>query len=132
MEIRLVTVNEDFEKAYKILLQQKYPLSFYEFVLKHDQFEKKSTAKLIGVFDGDECIGHLSYVITKCPHLDRILDIKEINQTSLKSYNAMMNFIDILAQEEKCRAIKISKKEVSRLNNGLFDRLENKLKALLH
>ena len=38
MDIRLITVKEDFEAAYGILNQREYPLSFYEYTLKHDLY----------------------------------------------------------------------------------------------
>lgn len=130
MDIRLITVKEDFEKAFNIINNKDYPLSFYEFMLKHDRFSDDFSTKLIGVFMDDECIGHLSYQVKQCPHLDRLLEIKEIHQTNIKSYKAMMNFIDILAKEENCRAIKISKEKVERLNQNVFDKFENFLKKI--
>lgn len=131
MDIRLVTVKEDFEKAYNILNQREYPLSFYEYVLKHDQFCNKSSLKLIGVFEEDKCIGTLSYQVTLCPHLDRVLEIKEIYQTGVRGHKQLMDFIDILAKEENCRVIKISKNKVERLNNSIFDRIEDYLKNII-
>ena len=132
MEIRLVTVKEDFEKAYNLINQSTYPLSFYEFVLKHDRFSDDTSLKLIGVFQNEECLGHLSYRVEKCTYLERVLVIKEIHQTNIKSYKVMMDFIDILAKEENCRAIKISKEKIERLNAGFFDKFENILKNLIH
>ncbi len=131
MDIRLITVKEDFEKAFNILNQKAYPLSFYEYVLKHDQFHKKTTLKLIGIFEDDNCIGTLSYQVVECPHLDRILDIKEIYQTGIKAHKKLMTFIDILAKEEKCRVIKISKNKIEKLNNSIFDRFEGFLKNII-
>jgi hypothetical protein len=132
MDIRLVTVREDFEKAYNILNQKDYPLSFYEFVLKHDRFSDKNSLKLVGIFLNDECVGHLSYEVTACPYLERVLTVKEINQTNIKSYKMLMDFIDVLAKDENCRAIKISKKKIDRLNFSVFDKFENILKRFLH
>lgn len=131
MDIRLITVKEDFEKAFNILNQREYPLSFYEYVLKHDQFQKDYGLKLIGVFENENCIGTLSYLVETCPHLDRILDIKEIYQTGIKGHKHLMDFVDVLAKEENCRVIKISKKKVERLNNSVFDRFEDFLKNII-
>lgn len=132
MDIRLITVKEDFEKAYNILNQREYPLSFYEFTLKHDDYQNNEGAKLLGVFEADTCQGSISYKVTKCPHLGRILEIQEINQTSIKSYKVMMDFLDTLAKEEDCHAIKICKNKVERLNQNIFDRMENFLKRIIH
>lgn len=131
MDIRLITVKEDFEKAFDILNEKEYPLSFYEYILKHDQFQKESSLKLIGVFDKDECIGTLSYTVEECPDLDRILDIKEIYQTGIKGHKLLMDFIDVLAQDENCRVIKISKKKVTKLNASIFDRFEDFMKSII-
>jgi hypothetical protein len=128
MDIRLISVKEDFEKAFNILNNKEYPLSFYEYVLKHDQFHKDSSLKLIGVFENENCIGTLSYQVEHCSQLDRILNIKEIYQTNIKGHKQLMEFIDVLAKEENCRVIKISKKKVTRLNNSVFDRIEGFLK----
>ena len=45
MDIRLITVKEDFEKVYGILNQREYPLSFYEYTLKHDLYQNKKKLK---------------------------------------------------------------------------------------
>lgn len=132
MDIRLITVKEDFEKAFSILDNRNYPLSFYEFTLKHDQFHQEKGRKLIGLFIQDECLGYLSYQIENCPYLDRILVIKEIQQTTIGSYKALMDFTDIIAKDENCRAIKISKTQVDKLNTNLFDKFENFLKRIIH
>lgn len=132
MDIRLITVKEDFEKAYSILNQREYPLSFYEYTLKHDSYTNNQLLKLIGVFQDDECVGTISYKITPCPHLGRILEIKEMHQKSIKGYKIMMDFIDEIARDEKCHAIKICKNKAERLNNNIFDRFENFLKSLIH
>ncbi len=129
MDIRLISVKEDFEKAYKII-DYNYPLSFYEFVLKHDRFSESYSPKLVGVFEDEKCLGHISYLVTHCPHLERILEIKEIHETSIRGHKALMDFIDTLAKEENCRAIKISKKKIERLNFTIFDKFENFLKAI--
>lgn len=131
MDIRLITVKDDFEKAFNILNLREYPLSFYEYVLKHDQFHEHSALKLIGVFEEENCIATLSYSVEKCPHLDRILAIKEIYQTGIKGHKKLMDFVDILAKEENCRVIKISKKKVERLNLSVFDRFEDFLKNII-
>jgi hypothetical protein len=131
MDIRLITVKDDFEKAFNILKNDEYPLSFYEYVLKHDQFQKYTSLKLIGVFDGHQCIGTLSYQVDDCPHLERILDVKEIHQTNIRGYKKLMDFIDVLAKEEDCNVIKISKKKVEKLNHSIFDRFEDYLKNII-
>ena len=130
MDIRLITIKEDFEKAYNLINQKEYSLSFYEFVLKHDQFSKKNALKLIGAFENDSCKGFLSYDVEPCPHLERVLVIKEIHHANIKCYKNLMDFIDILAADESCRAIKIAKKKVERLNVSIFDKFENFLKAV--
>lgn len=132
MDIRLITVKEDFEKAYNILNQREYPLSFYEYSLKHDTHYSNQGPKLIGVFDDDNCVGTMSYRFLKCSHLEKVLEIKEIYQTNIKSYKAMMDFIDALAHDEGCQAIKICKNEAERLNQNIFDRFENFLKKIIH
>ncbi len=132
MDIRLIMVKEDFEKAYNILNQKEYPLSFYEYSLKHENFLNNESPKLIGVFEDDKCIGTISYQVSFCPHLGKILEIKEIYQTNIKSYKVMMNFLDQLAKEEQCLAIKISKNRAERMNQNMFDRLENFLKKIIH
>jgi hypothetical protein len=133
MDIRLITVREDFEKAYNILNQREYPLSFYEYTLKHENYDGQSNGpKLIGVFQNDQCIGSISYKISPCPQLGKILEINEIYQTNIKGYKAMMNFIDTLAADENCQAIKICKNKAARMDKTIFDRLENFLKRLIH
>lgn len=132
MEIRLITVKEDFEKAYNILNQKEYPLSFYEYTLKHDQFTKHNTNKLIGFFQNDKCLGTISYAISTCPKLGSILEIKEIYQVNISAHKALMNFLDQLAQEEDCQAIKICKNKADRLNFTIFDRIESYLKNIIH
>lgn len=132
MDIRLITVKEDFEKAYGILNQREYPLSFYEYALKHDSFTNQRLLKLIGVFSHDECIGTISYKITPCPHLGRILEIKEMHQKNIGGYKAMMDFIDEIAHDESCHAIKICKNKAERLSHSVFDRFESFLKGLLN
>ena len=133
MDIRLITVKEDFEKAYNILNQKEYPLSFYEYSLKHENYTSNDIGlKLIGVFHDDICIGTLSYKLTPCPYLGKILEIKEIHQRNIKSYKAMIDFLDTLAADEKCLAIKICKNSADRLAENVFDRFENFLKRLIH
>lgn len=131
MDIRLITVKEDFEKAYNILNQKEYPLSFYEYSLKHE-ITYNNGQKLIGVFEHDECLGTISYLVAVCPHLGKILEIREIYQTNIRGYKALMDFLDTLAKEEECHAIKICKNSADRLSTGIFDRMENFLKRLVH
>ena len=132
MEVRLITIREDFEKAYNILNQKEYPLSFYEYSLKHDNFQSTQSLKLVGVFESEECLGSISYQITPCPHLGKILEVKEIYQTSIRSYKQLMDFLDVLARDENCQSIKISKNKIERLEESLFDRVESYLRKLLH
>lgn len=132
MDIRLITVKEDFEKAYNILSQREYPLSFYEYSLKHEthSYSENDGPKLIGVFENDLCLGTISYVVGNCNHLGKILEVKEIYQTSIRGYKALMDYLDKLAKEEDCHAIKICKNSPDRLNKNIFDRIENFLKSL--
>ena len=131
MNIRLITVKEDFERAYSILNQREYPLSFYEYTLKHDSYTNNQLLKLIGVFQDDECMGTISYRIALCPHLGRILEIKEMHQKNIRGYKYLMNFIDEIAKEENCLSIKICKNKAERLNHSIFDRFETFLKGLI-
>ncbi len=132
MEIRLITVKDDFEKAFNLLNQREYPLSYYEYALKHDSYNENDTLKLVGAFSDEECMGTISYKITPCPHLGQILEIKEKHLRNIKSYKIMMDFIDVLAIEENCQAIKICKNEAHRLDRTIFDRFENFLKKIIH
>jgi hypothetical protein len=133
MDIRLITVKEDFEKAYNILNQKEYPLSFYEYTLKHDNFQTPHFGpKLIGVFQDENCLGTISYILTPCPYLGKILEVKEIYQTNIKGYKVLMNFLDKLALDEDCQAIKICKNQAERMSENFFDRMENFLKNLVH
>lgn len=132
MDIRLITVKEDFEKAYRILDQREYPLSFYEYTLKHDSFTNQKRLKLVGVFQDDECMGTISYQITPCQHLGKVLEIKEMYQKNIRGYKAMMDFLDEIARDEGCLSIKICKNSASRLNRSIFDKVENFLKGLIH
>ncbi len=131
MEIRLITVKEDFEKAYQLIKNINFDMNFYEFVLRFDQPVHSDHLKLIGLFDEEECIGVLSYQITKCEVLNRILEIKELYHTNIKAYRGLMDFIDVIAREESCKTIKICKNKPERLNLNLFDRMENFLSNLL-
>lgn len=131
MDIRLITVKEDFEKAFRILDQREYPLSFYEYTLKHDSFRNPQRLKLIGAFQDDECVGTISYKITPCPHLGRILEIQEMHQKNIKGYKVMMNFLDEIAREEECLSIKICKNKAERLDFNFLDRFETFLKKLI-
>lgn len=132
MDIRLITVKEDFEKAYNILNQREYPLSFYEYSLKHEIYNYNNKHKLIGVFENEQCLGTISYLVADCTHLGKILEVKEIYQTSIRGYKALMDYLDRLAVDEDCHAIKICKNSPERLNNNLFDRVESFLKNLIH
>ncbi|MDO9182269.1 MAG: hypothetical protein Q7U04_07660 [Bacteriovorax sp.] len=133
MDIRLITVKEDFEKAYNILNQKEYPLSFYEYALKHENFQGQNFGpKLIGVFQDDFCLGTISYILTPCPYLGKILEVKEIYQTNFKGYKVLMDFLDKLASDENCQAIKICKNQASPMSQNVFDRIENFLKRIIH
>jgi hypothetical protein len=132
MDIRLITVKDDFERAYRILNQREYPLSFYEYTLKHDSFKNNNLLKLVGVFQDDDCLGTISYRITPCPHLGKILEIKEIHQKDMRSYRSLMDFIDEIAKDEGCHTIKICKNAAERLNSSIFDKFESFLKKLIH
>ena len=132
MEVRLITVREDFEKAYNILNQKEYPLSFYEYSLKHDNFHSSQSLKLIGVFEKEECIGTISYHVTPCTYFGKILEIKEMHQTTNRSYKQLMDFLDVLARDENCQSIKISKNKIERLEVSLLDRIESYLRKIIH
>lgn len=132
MDIRLITVKEDFEKAYNILNQKEYPLSFYEYSLKHESYQGSGKPRLIGIFDEDICLGTISYLVVHCQHLGKILEIKEIYQTNIKSYKIMMDYLDKLAANESCQTIKICKNQADKLNQNFFDRIENFLKRMIH
>ena len=132
MNIRLISVKEDFEAAYGILNQREYPLSFYEYTLKHDLIHNAKKLKLLGVFNNEECLGTISYLLSICPDLGRILEIKEIHNKNIIGYKTMMNFIDEIAYDEECHAIKICKNLPERLSNSVFDKIENFLKGLLN
>ena len=132
MEIRLITVREDFEKAYSILSQKNYPLSFYEYTLKHDLYTNGIKLKLIGLFDQSECFGTISYRIKTCEHLGRILEINEIHKKTIKAHEVLLDFLDEIAIEESCTTIKINKNNAESLSNNVFDRFENFLKKIVH
>lgn len=132
MDIRLITVKEDFEKAYGILNQREYPLSFYEYTLKHDLFQNQNKLKLVGIFRNEDCIGTISYKISPCAHLGRVLEIMEMHYQSITAYKTLMDFIDDVARDENCSSIKIRKNKPERLNNSVFDRFENFLKGLVN
>jgi len=132
MDIRLITVKEDFEKAYGILNQREYPLSFYEYTLKHDLYQNQHKLKLVGIFKNDDCIGTISYKITPCPHLGKILEIMEMHHHGISAYVVLMDFIDDIARDENCYSIKICKNKPERLNHSVFDRFENFLKGLIN
>lgn len=131
MEIRLITTKIDFEKAYNILDQKEYPLSFYEYALKHENTKHPNNGpKLIGAFLDDICLGTISYSLAPCPHLGRVLEINEFYQQDIKTYKFMMDFLDKLASDEDCQAIKICKNKAERMNKNIFDKIENFLKKL--
>jgi hypothetical protein len=133
MEIRLITVKEDFEKAYNILNQKEYPLSFYEYALKHENYHSENDGpKLIGVFKDNLCLGTISYHFALCVELGKVLEIKEIYQTDTKAYPVLMDFLEKLAVDENCHAIKICKNYAERMNQNIFDKFENFLKGILH
>jgi len=134
MDIRLITVKEDFEKAFGILNSKDYHLSFYEFSLRH---EIKRGHRLIGAFNNDECLGVLSYEINPNHVLGKILHIKEIKTNkNLKVkpniiHSELLDFIEKIALEEKCDLVKMQYQHREQLNKSIFDRFENYLKSLL-
>jgi hypothetical protein len=132
MDIRLITVKEDFEKAYNILNQREYPLSFYEYTLKHDLYTNKDQLKLVGVFNEEICIGSISYKVVQCLNLGRILEIKELYYSNIGAYKKLLDFLDEIAKDEECNTIKINKNKTERLNISIFDKFENYLKNLIH
>jgi len=131
MEIRLITVKEDFEKAFELIKKKHFETNFYEFVLRFDHPLNSDQLKLIGFFEHEECIGILSYQIVHCDVLKRILKIRELYYTNIKAYRNLMDFIDVIAKEENCKTIKICKNKPERLNINLFDRVENFLTNLI-
>ncbi len=130
MEIRLITVRDDFEKAFNLLNHSEYALSFYEYFLKHDLYSEKKSAKLIGFFEESECIGTISYKIENCPSLGRILEVHEIHYKEAKAYEKLIDFLDNIALDESCDSIKICKNKVERLNFSIFDKVETYFKNL--
>ena len=132
MDIRLITVKEDFEKAYNILNQREYPLSFYEYTLKHDLYTNKDQLKLIGVFHEEICIGSISYKVVQCQNLGRILEVKELYYSNIGAYEKLLDFLDEIAKDEECNTIKINKNKSERLSISIFDKFENYLKNLIH
>lgn len=134
MDIRLITVKEDFEKAFGILNSKDYHLSYYEFSLRH---EIKRGHQLIGAFQQDECLGVLSYEINPNHVLGKILHIKEIKTNkSLKVkpntiHSVLLDFIEKIAIEEKCDLVKMQYQHREQLNKSIFDRVESYLKSLL-
>ena len=139
MEIRLISTREDFEKAFNLLNQKEYALSFYEYFLKHDQYSKNHSAKLIGVFKknidqeggrSDDCVGSLSYRLITCKDLGRILEVKEIYYKDIKAYESLLDFLDDVAVDEMCNSIKICKNQAERMNFSIFDKVENYFKNL--
>ncbi len=131
MNIRLISVKEDFEAAYGILNQREYPLSFYEYTLKHDLYQNIKKLKLIGAFEDDDCYGTISYKITQCGDLGKVLEIMEIHQNSFSAYSCLMDFINEVARDELCDNVKIRKNRPDRLNHSIFDRFEIFLKTIM-
>lgn len=137
MEIRLISVKEDFEKAFGALYAKKYHLSFYEFSLRHDYHSKHATHRLIGAFFSDECLGTLSYEINPNHVLGKILHIKEIktqNKSSVKPEKirtALLDFIERIAIDEKCDLVKMQYQHSENHNASIFDRFENYLRSII-
>ena len=132
MDIRLISVKEDFELAYGILNQREYPLSFYEYTLKHDLYQNKKKLKLIGAFKDDCCLGTIGFKISHCRDLGKILEIMEIHHMNLSAYSHLMDFINDVASDEHCDNIKIQKNKPERLNHSIFDRIEIYLKSVIN
>ena len=132
MGVRLITVKEDFERVYGILNQREYPLSFYEYTLKHDLYQNKKKLKLIGAFKVDDCLGTISYKIAQCPNLGKVLEIMEIHHKTLSAYSFLMDFINEIARDEVCDNIKIRKNMPEQLNHSIFDRFEIFLKNIVN
>lgn len=134
MDVRLITAREDFEAAFSLLDHDKYPLSFYEYALKHDSYQKNECLKLIGAFVGSNfeqnCLATISYRVKSCPQIGKILEIKEIYQKNQLAYESLINFLEEVANDEKCLLIKIDKNNPERLAHSSLDRLENFLKSL--
>lgn len=137
MEIRLITVKEDFEKIFGVLYAKNYHLSFYEFSLRHDLHSKHATHKLVGAFNGEECIGALSYEINPNHVLGKILHIKEV-KTIVKSNpkpenirSQLLDFIERIALDEKCDLVKMQYQNSENHNVSIFDRFENYLRSKL-
>lgn len=137
MEIRLISVKEDFEKAFGVLYAKNYHLSFYEFSLRHDYHSKHATHRLIGAFHRDECLGALSYEINPNHVLGKILHIKEIktqNKSAFKPENIrseLLDFIERIALDEKCDLVKMQYQHSEKHNESIFDRFENYLRSIL-
>ncbi len=130
MDIRLITVKDDFELAFNLLNQEEYALSFYEYFLKHDQYSAFASLKLIGAFEENKCVGTISYKIVICPYLGRILEVHEMHHKNVKAYKVLLDFLDSIASDESCDSIKIRKNKVERLNFTIFDKVETYFKNL--
>lgn len=135
MDIRLISVKEDFEKAYGALYAKNYHLSFYEFNLRHDHQSKHATHKLVGAFKNDDCLGTISYEINPNHVLGKILHIKEVktnNKSSIKAElirSQLLDFIEKIANDEKCDLIKMQYQHREEYSPGIFDRFENYLRT---
>lgn len=137
MEIKLITVREDFEKIFGALYAKNSHLSFYEFSIRHELHLKHGNHYLIGLFVDQECHGALSYEINPNHVLGKILHIKEIktlNKSPIKIEtirSKLLDFIERIAVEEKCDLVKMQYQHNEKLTNNIFDRFENYLKSLI-
>ncbi len=136
MEIRLISVKEDYEKAFGMINQSDYHLSYYEFSLRHGH-SNHSEHKLVGAFLDGECLGILSYSINPNHVLGKVLHIKEV-KTDPKNpkaantvRNSLLSFIETIALEERCDLVKLQYQHKEKLTRSIFDRFENYLKSLL-
>jgi hypothetical protein len=64
--------------------------------------------------------------------MGKILEVKEIYLKNIKGHKVLIDFLDRLASEENCQAIKICKNQAERMSQNIFDRFENFLKNLIH
>ncbi len=137
MEIRLITVRDDFERAFKILKPKEYHLSFYEFNIRHELKTNYSSHQLIGAFNQDQCIGFISFELNPNHVIGKILHIKEIKTLPNETYSAkeiknqLLDFIQQIAIDEKCDLVKMQYDHNEKLDNTVFDRIETYLKSLL-
>ncbi len=137
MDIRLITVKEDFERIFSAFYANKSHLSFYEFNLRHEFTQKQNLHNLIGLFEGDQCYGILSYEINPNHVLGKILHIKEIRTIANHGLKAegirgqLLDFIEAVAIDEKCDLVKMQYEHKEKLTNSIFDRFENYLRGLI-